>query len=111
MRICPGLNRFTRNVLYFENKISNKPLVFLTHPNEFIDEEPEGGPIERRASNLISYYLNDILKHKLKIKNLGSKALPLLEKELSFFQRGNFSFTTCKEYYDFILSQQNHQSI
>jgi len=107
MRISPGLNRLTRNVLYLETKLTKRPFVFLTHPNEFIDEEIENGIIERRASNFISYYLNDVIKHKLKVNNLGNKALPLLEKELLFFKKANFSFTTCKEYYDILIRQKN----
>lgn len=106
MRIFPRLNRLTRNILYFETKINNRPFVFLTHPNEFIDEEIESAMIERRASNFVSYYLRNVLKHKLKVKNLGSKALPLLEKELSFFKNCNFSFTTCKDYYDIFVNKR-----
>lgn len=106
MRIFPGLNRLTRNILFFETKINKRPFVFLTHPNEFINEESENGMIERRASNIISYYLNDVIKHKLKVKNLGIKAIPLLDKELSFFNNRNFSFTTCKEYYDIFINNK-----
>jgi peptidoglycan/xylan/chitin deacetylase (PgdA/CDA1 family) len=99
MRISPELNRMTRNLLYIESKFNHKPIVFLTHPNEFIDEEPEDGKIQKRGSNFVSYFIRDVLRHKLKIKNLGAKALPILEEELNFFNRNNFKFVTMKEYY------------
>ena len=100
MRIAPALNRFTRELLYMETLCTGRQFVFLTHPNEFIDEDQETTEIERRASNYISYLLGDVLRHKLKVKNLGEKALPIYERELEFFQRKNFDFITCKELYN-----------
>lgn len=100
MRIAPGLNRMTRRVLYWETCCNGRQFVFLTHPNEFIDEDWEGSKIERRANNYISYLLGDVLRHKLKVKNLGEKALPIFEKELSFFQKKGFEYITCKELYN-----------
>lgn len=100
MRIMPALNRFTRVALYLETLCTGRQFVFLTHPNEFIDEDQEVTEIERRANNFISYLLGDVLRHKLKVKNLGEKALPIYERELEFFQRKNFEFITCKELYN-----------
>jgi len=100
MRIAPALNRFTRGILYWETLCNGRQFVFLTHPNEFIDEDRETMEIERRASNYISYLLGDVLRHKLKVKNLGEKALPIYEKELAFFQKKEFEFITCKELYN-----------
>lgn len=99
MRIAPCLNRFTRRLLYLETLCNGRQFVFLTHPNEFIDEDREGGAIERRASNYISYLLGDVIRHKLKVKNLGEKALPIYEKELAFFKKKSFDFITCKKLY------------
>ena len=69
------------------------------HPNEFIDEKRDDQPIERRASNLIAYWMGDVLRHRLKVRNLGEKALPIYERELAFFQRKGFEFLTCKDLY------------
>ena len=99
MRIAPGLNRFTRQMLYWETMCNGRQFVFLTHPNEFIDEDQETKEIERRGSNYISYLLGDVIRHKLKVKNLGEKALPIYERELAFFQRKDFEFVTCKDFY------------
>ena len=100
MRIAPGVNRFTRRMLYWETLCNGRQFVFLTHPNEFIDEDQETTEIERRGSNYISYLLGDVIRHKLKVKNLGEKALPIYERELAFFQKKDFEFVTCKEFYN-----------
>lgn len=111
MRIFPQLNRMTRNLLFLETKMNQRPFVFLTHPNEFIDEEMEVGKIERRASNIVSYYLGDVLRHKLKIKNLGNKAIPILDRELTFFNEKNFKLITCKEYYNTFVEKKREIQI
>ena len=100
MRIAPALNRFTRHVLYWETLCNGRQFVFLTHPNEFIDEDQETTEIERRGSNYISYLLGDVIRHKLKVKNLGEKALPIYDRELAFFKDKGFEFITCKELYN-----------
>ena len=100
MRIAPGVNRLTRRMLFWETVCNGRQFVFLTHPNEFIDEDRETNEIERRAGNYISYLLGDVLRHKLKVKNLGEKALPIYERELSFFKDKQFQFLTCKDLYD-----------
>jgi hypothetical protein len=74
--------------------------VFLTHPNEFIDEDQETTEIKRRGSNYLSYLLGDVIRHKLKVKNLGEKALPIYDRELAFFKDKGFEFCTCKELYN-----------
>ena len=100
MRIAPALNRMTRHVLYWETLCNGRQFVFLTHPNEFIDEDQETTEIERRGSNYISYLLGDVIRHKLKVKNLGEKALPIYERELAFFKGKSFGFLTCKDLYN-----------
>lgn len=106
MRISPALNRFTRTLLYWESCINSRPFVFLTHPNEFIDEEYEATNIQRRAKNYFAYIMGDVIRHKLKTRNLGAKALPLLERELDFFASKQHTFSTCKQMY--INNINNH---
>lgn len=100
MRISPGLNRYTRRLLHLETKMNNRPFVFLTHPNEFIDETRDLSKIQRRGNNYITYLLGDVLRHKLKVKNLGESAIPIFERELNFFKKKNYKFVTMKEYYN-----------
>lgn len=103
MRISPVLNRMTRNLLNLETLVTNRPFNFLTHPNEFIDEELEEGVIQRRGGNILSYFLGDVLRHKLKVKNLGAKAIPIFRRELNFFNEKKYEFVTCKELYNLNL--------
>jgi peptidoglycan/xylan/chitin deacetylase (PgdA/CDA1 family) len=97
MRIAPLLNRMTRRLLYAETLMTGRQFVFLTHPNEFIDEPRDGGPIQRRAKNPLAYIMGDVIRHALKVHNLGAKALPLMEHELQFFNKHHFQFLTCRE--------------
>ncbi len=100
MRISPWLNRFTRRLLYWETLANGRQFNFLTHPNEFIDEDRENNEIQRRGSNYFAYLMGDVLRHKLKVKNLGIQAIPILEKELLFFKTKNFNFVSCKDLYN-----------
>ncbi|NLI55997.1 polysaccharide deacetylase family protein [bacterium] len=102
MRIAPVLNRMTRNLLHLETKLNGRPFVFLTHPNEFVNEERDGQHIQRRGSNYFSYLIGDVLRHRLKVKNLGKDAIPILEKELFFFQKKQYQFVSCNLYYKLI---------
>ena len=105
MRIAPLLNRMTRRMLYAETLLNERQFVFLTHPNEFIDEPRDDNPIERRASNYLSYLLGDVIRHALKVHNLGTKAMPLLEHELQFFSTHKFKYLTCRE---LLITTQQH---
>jgi hypothetical protein len=98
LRIFPTVTKMIRYFLHLESKWNNKPIVFLFHPNEIIDESAEPHSINKRASNLFSFLLGDLLRSQLKVKNLGERAIPLLEKELSFFKNKGYSFCTLKEY-------------
>lgn len=105
LRIMPFLTRLTRYLLHWEAGITNKPIVFLTHPNEFINEKIEVQSTQRRSKNIFSYILGDVIRRRLKLKNLGSKALPLYEREIQFFKKKGYKFVTCEEY--FLLNQKN----
>ena len=102
MRISPFLARVTRSVLNIESIIFNHPLMFLLHPNELINEEVDIIQVSRRSKNYIAYLLRDKLRYQLKLRNLGKKALPLLADQLEYLTSKNYSFITCREYYNFL---------
>lgn len=110
MRIFPLLTRIFRSGLYFENKLNNKPIVFLTHPNEFIDESNEQYQTQRRANNFISFLLGDVLRRRMKIKNLGIEAINLYNDQIDFFRKRNFHFVTCKEYYQINIKGEENKN-
>ena len=111
MRISPSINRMTRNLLHYETKKNYRPINFLTHPNEFIDEEREDEAIQKRGSNYFSYLLGDVLRHKLKVKNLGKKAIPIYDRELEFFQKNEYDFLTLNEYYQTYSSMEEPSKV
>lgn len=99
MRILPYLTILQRNLLACESQINNKPIVFDVHPNEFIDESNEKQKFDRRASNIFASILQDFVRSKLKQKNLGTRGLKIYEREIKYFKKNEFIFSTIKNYY------------
>jgi len=98
LRIFPALSGLQRRILSFESSLNGKPIVFDVHPNEYIDESSEEREFEKRSKNPIASLLQDNLRSKLKVKNLGLNDLKLYQREIDYFQRKGFLFTTIKEY-------------
>jgi len=98
MRIFPVITSMQRRILYFESKSTKKPVVFLIHPNEIIDESNEVRIINRRTSNYVLYLIQDAIRSSLKTKNLGLKCIELYDKEISYFIDKKFSFLTFKDF-------------
>ena len=98
MRIFPNFTALQRRMLAYETSKNGKPIVFITHPNEFIDETSEVRQINKRSKNVVSAFLQDTLRSKLKMKNLGPKGIPIYEKEIQYFEKQNFKFCTIKDY-------------
>jgi peptidoglycan/xylan/chitin deacetylase (PgdA/CDA1 family) len=101
LRILPNISRLARNILHLESRINFKPIVFDIHPNEFLDEhngEMDKVRVARRTKNVISYYLKDVIRRNLKIKNLGRVAVPIYTREIEFFKSHEYQFSTLKDY-------------
>ena len=98
MRIMPGISKMQRFMLHQESRLTQKPLVFDIHPNEFIDEASGQRTIARRSNNVITYFLADLIRSRLKVKNLGPKAVPLFNEMLDFYVRKQYCFNTIKDY-------------
>lgn len=99
MRISPLITNATRSLLIKEAAFFKRPVVFLIHPNELIEEEVTVSRIKRRAKNYFSYLISDKLRYHLKLKNLGQKAIPLLNSQLAYLKKKNFIFVTSKDYF------------
>ena len=100
MRVAPYLSLLTRYLIYCETKDSEKVVNFLIHPIELILEPDLHEKLERRSKNIIAYLLSDIIRHHLKLRNLGTPAVCLFEKDLMFWQQHNYDFITIKEMYE-----------
>lgn len=98
MRVFPYITGIQRNLLHAETSWSRKPIVFDIHPNEFIDESGEKRTIERRSKNPLAYFLQDVVRSKLKVKNLGLAAASLYEKEIAYYHRRGYKFLTMRDY-------------
>jgi peptidoglycan-N-acetylglucosamine deacetylase len=100
MRISPNTFALLRHLLSLENKFTNKPLVFLIHPNELIEEKIEKSMISRRSKNLLSFMIKDRIKYRLKLKNLGDKTLDIYKKEIIALQKEGYKFINMRDYYN-----------
>jgi peptidoglycan-N-acetylglucosamine deacetylase len=98
MRIFPRITSVQRWGFHGEAGLTGKPVVFDIHPNEFLDESAEARVIDRRSSNPLTYFLKDVVRSRLKVKNLGPKAVPLYEREIGFYKDRGYRFTTVRNY-------------
>jgi peptidoglycan/xylan/chitin deacetylase (PgdA/CDA1 family) len=104
LRVFPKTTRIFRKILTFESKITFKPINFLTHPNEFIDEEKTDDKIKPRTKNFITYLLADKFRYHLKLKNLGLNGLKLYEEEIKYLSKEKFKFVTMKEFRNILIT-------
>jgi hypothetical protein len=97
MRVSPSILKLLQKVIFFESKHTNKPVVFLFHPNECLDLR---GDIiaTRRSNNPIKHFFADQLRQKLKLRNLGSNALSLMDEVIKTAKKNDFEFITAREY-------------
>jgi len=97
MRISPFITKILQKYLYHESKKTGKPVVFLFHPNECLDI---GNEIvtTRRTSNPVEYLFADVVRHKLKLKNLGQASLKLLDEVITSAKEFGFEFVSAGEY-------------
>ena len=98
MRISPYvLTPLTRRLLYRESKYKDTPVTFLFHPSEAVQEiEQEYAP-QHRAQSRIGYLLSDVLRAKVKLRNLNHNALNLLERELAFWRENGAELVGIRE--------------
>lgn len=97
MRVAPWLSKCVRDFLYLETKNTEKGINFLVHPIELILEPDLHEKVERRSSNYIAYLLSDVIRHQLKLRNLGEPAVKLFETDIQFWQKHNYTFKTIKQ--------------
>lgn len=98
MRIAPySLLPVTRRLLYWESKQKDTPITFLYHPSEAVQETEEEYSPQHRAQSKLGYLLSDVLRAKVKLRNLDHRALTLLEKELKFWSERGGEFCMVKD--------------
>lgn len=97
MRINPTTTAVLEKFIFKESKKTDKPVVFLFHPNECMDYDLKF-QINRRSSNLIEFIFADVIRHRLKMKNLGKPSLHYLEQIFKNATKEGFEFITIEEY-------------
>lgn len=98
MRIAPyTLLPMTRRLLYWEAKWHDRPVNFLYHPNEGVNETEEERTSVVDKNTGIKDLFSDVLRAKLKQKNLGMPAVKLLERELEFWSKHQATFKQVKD--------------
>ena len=97
MRAAPNLCEIIGNFHRKESLCTNKPIVFIFHPNELISEK-RTSTINRRSKNFASYLFGDIIRRKIKLRNLGYNAGKLLAKELKKCKDAGFEFVSARKF-------------
>ncbi|HID26234.1 MAG TPA: DUF2334 domain-containing protein [Methanosarcinales archaeon] len=97
MRVSPLLTKILQKYLYYESKNTDKPVVFLFHPNECLDIGEEV-MTTKRTNNPIEYLFADVIRHRLKIRNLGWHSLKLLDEILMSAKEYGFEFISVDKY-------------
>ena len=108
MRISPTVTKLIKKCLFRESFQTGKPVVFLFHPNECLDVEA-GSKATRRTNNLFEYVFADLIRHKLKLNNMGYASLKLLDNLLKSAKDYGFEFVSSRQYYD-IINKNNFQN-
>ena len=93
MRVSPPIFRSIEKYLLNESLRTQNPVVFLTHPNECIYEKSQA---HWKSEDSVSF-LRDSIRTKMKMKNLGHKAIKLMEKTLTK-AKGDFEFISMKKF-------------
>jgi len=96
MRIKPRIFSLFENILFSESKLTGKPMVFIFHPNECINEKVVNryNPIK---NDNIGKFRNDF-RQDLKMSNLGINAVKLMDKTLSKAKKFGFEFVSAERY-------------
>ncbi len=97
MRISPFITKFIEKFLFMESAKTGKPIVFLFHPNECLDVEKRVIST-RRTKNPVKYLFADLIRHRLKLRNMGIASLRLLDKIFIEAKKSGFEFITVDEY-------------
>ncbi|VVB54068.1 4-deoxy-4-formamido-L-arabinose-phosphoundecaprenol deformylase ArnD [uncultured archaeon] len=97
MRISPLIVKILEKFLFAESQRTEKPIVFLFHPNECLDAKT-GAAFARRANNVVEYIFADVIRNRLKVKNLGTGAVRLISEVIKRSKKAGAEFVTMQDY-------------
>jgi peptidoglycan-N-acetylglucosamine deacetylase len=90
LRISPLITFFVMKLLILESSFTNKPLVFLIHPQEIL-------PFKKGKNLKETNIFAGMIRHKLKLNKLGDPCYILFRKILIICKRHNINFKTIRE--------------
>ena len=96
MRISPLVTKLLRKFLFFESEKTGKPVVFLFHPNECLPFNEIS--TKRRTNNPIEYIFADLIRQRMKLRNLGAVSLKLLDEILCDALDYGFEFVSVRDF-------------
>jgi len=96
MRISPFVTKLLRKFLFFESEKTGKPVVFLFHPNECLPFNEIS--TTRRTNNPIEYIFADLIRQRMKLRNLGAVSLKLLDEILCDALDYGFEFVSVRDF-------------
>jgi peptidoglycan/xylan/chitin deacetylase (PgdA/CDA1 family) len=91
MRISPKITSLFQMLFTLESMITKKPLVFLIHPNECLN-------FKKDKTTKRGNYFSDVLRHNMKMKNLGEPAIILLKDVIIRAKQKGANFISVKQY-------------
>jgi len=91
LRLSPMMTGMLLKLLDKEASFKNIPIVFLIHPNEFIN-------FTRQSTSHRNNWFSDNLRHMIKMKNLGDKCYKLFNGFLEKLEEKEFIITSIKSY-------------
>lgn len=97
MRVTPKIHEMLKNMLFFEAKKREIPIVFLFHPNECVDAE-ETKSFDKKYIGNYDLLFSGNFRTKLKLQNLGIKAISLMGNLLRDAKKNGFEFISIRKY-------------
>jgi len=97
MRVSPAVFTSVEKTLMIEAKRTNKPLVFIFHPTECIEEKLTN---QYSIRDGVLTVLRDGFRQRLKQRNLGAAAIGLMERTFTKAVEQGFEFVTVGQYRD-----------
>ena len=92
-RISPSIMEILQKFMFNESLRDSNHLLFLTHPNEFV--ELIGRPkTTYRSDYLLGKIFTDYLRHKLNLQRFGPSSVFLVEKEIKAAKKLGCHFKT-----------------
>lgn len=105
LRISPGIIKYIEKYLFWEARNTGKPIVFIFHPHECMSVEE----IMKNGNDVVctakGNFFSEVLRPKLKCRNLGIQSIDLLETIIVRAKNYGFTFITARDLYELYIKE------